>query len=81
MSKLLKTIILASGSIYTQGARLESYNLASAYLKLILDFIGITDVKVVLAGGTSAINQGKTILPAFVQPFDEQVTAAASHTV
>ena len=75
------TIILASGSVYTQGAQLESYNLASAYLKLILGFIGITDVKVVLAGGTSAIDQGKTTLPAFVQPFDEQVIAAANHTV
>ena len=71
------TIIMASGSVYTPGAQLESYNVATAYLKQILAFIGITDTTVILAGGSSAVDQGKTTLTEFVEPFDAEVIAAA----
>ena len=57
------SIILASGGVYTPGAQTESYNVAISYLKQILGFIGITDMSVVLAGGTAAIDLGKTTMP------------------
>ncbi len=71
------SVILASGGVYTPGARAESYNVASAYLKQILGFIGITDVTIVLAGGTSAIDKGEAKLPQFVEQFEPAVQSAA----
>jgi len=70
-------IILSSGGVYAPGAPHEAYNAASTYLKQILGFIGITDVNITLAGGTSAIDQGQTSLPEFIKPFEPQVRAAA----
>ena len=70
------TVILASGGVYVPGSQTESYNVATSYLKQIFGFIGITDVNVVLAGGTAAIDMQKTTLPEFVKPFEPQVTAA-----
>lgn len=71
------TIIIASASVYTPGAYMESHNAATGYLKQILGFIGITDVTVVLAGGTSAVDQGKVAREEFIVPFEEQVAALA----
>ena len=69
------TLIIASGSVYTPGSHLESYNAVSGYLKQILGFIGISDVTVVLAGGTSAIDQGKVKREEFLVPFEQEVAA------
>ncbi len=71
------TVILASGGVYTPGAPAESWNSASSYLKQVLGFIGISDVSIVLAGGTAAVDQGKTTLPEFVKPFEAEVATAA----
>ena len=70
-------IIIASASVYTPGAYMESHNAATGYLKQILGFIGITDVTVVLAGGTSAVDQGKVVREEFLAPFEKQVAALA----
>ena len=71
------TVIIASGSVYTPGSHLESYNVESSYLKQILGFIGMTDVDIVLAGGTNDVNQGKISNEAFLATFSEPVAAAA----
>lgn len=71
------TVILASGGVYTAGSPTEAYNLASGYLKQILGFIGITDVTVLLAGGTSAVDMGKTTLPELIGQFVPEVSTAA----
>ncbi len=70
------SIILASGGVYTPGAPTEGYNVAISYLKLIFGFIGITDVNVVLAGGTSAIDKGETTLPQLIGQFEPAVADA-----
>ncbi len=72
------TIIIASGGVYTPGSHTESYNLESAYLKQIFGFIGITDVTIVLAGGTSAVSMGKTSQEDLVASFTADVEAAAA---
>jgi FMN-dependent NADH-azoreductase len=72
------TILLASGGVYTPGAHTESYNAESGYLKQILGFIGLTDVNVLLVGGTSAIDMGKTAREEFLAQFTPEVTAAAA---
>ena len=71
------SIILASGGVYTPGAPAEGYNVAVSYLKQILGFIGITDVDVVLAGGTAAIDMGKATLPDVLGQFEPAVSQAA----
>ena len=71
------TIILASGGVYVAGSPTESYNVATSYLKQVLGFIGITDVKTVLAGGTSGIDQGKTTLPEYIKPLEAELASAA----
>jgi FMN-dependent NADH-azoreductase len=71
------TIIIASGGVYTPGSHLESYNVETAYLKQILGFIGLTDVTVVLAGGTNDVTQGKISNEDFLATFAEPVAAAA----
>ncbi len=71
------TVILASGGVYTPGAPTEGYNVAISYLKQILGFIGISDVSVVLAGGTAAIDMGKTTLPRLLGEFEPAVSQAA----
>jgi FMN-dependent NADH-azoreductase len=53
------TVILASGSVYTPGSYMENYNAESSYLKQVFGFIGLTDVNIVLAGGTGEVDMGK----------------------
>jgi len=69
------TLIVASGGVYTAGSPTEGYNAETGYLKQILGFIGITDVTIVLAGGSSAVDQGKIGRAEFLKPFEEQVAA------
>ena len=71
------TAILASGGVYAPGSQTEAYNVAGSYLKQILGFIGITDVTVLLAGGTAAVDMGKTTLPELLGQFTPDVAAAA----
>ena len=72
------TVIISSGSDYSPGAHLESYNRETEYLKQIFGFIGMTDVSFVLAGGTSAIDQGKVKREEYVAKYETEVTAAAA---
>jgi FMN-dependent NADH-azoreductase len=72
------TVIQASGGVYTPGVHMESYNHETGYLKFILGFIGLTDVTVVLAGGSNDVAQGKTTLPELVAQYTPEVLAAAS---
>ena len=71
------TVIVASGSVYTPGSHMESYDSETGYLKQILGFIGITDVTVVRAGGVSEVMQGKVSLEEFLVPFEAEVAALA----
>ena len=72
------TVIIASGGNFAPGAPYASLNVASDYLKQILGFIGITDVTVILAGGTLAIDQGQTTLDDFVGRQTAVTEAAAA---
>lgn len=72
------TVLLAAGGNYAPGAPGESYNVASSYLRQILGFIGITDVTVVLAGQTTAVDQGRKTLDEFAGQFEGELSAAAA---
>ena len=71
------TVIVASGGVYTPGSHMETYNAETGYLKQILGFIGLTDVKFILAGGTSAIDMGKVQREDLVAQFAPEILAAA----
>ena len=71
------TVIIASGGDFSPGTPYAGLNVASDYLRQILGFIGITDVTIVLAGGTLGIDLGKTTLDEFVGRQDQSLQAAA----
>jgi FMN-dependent NADH-azoreductase len=70
------TFLIASGGVYTPGSPAEGYNQESPYLQSIFGFMGITDAKVVLAGGTMAVMRGTISAEEFLKPLLEQVQAA-----
>ncbi len=71
------TILIASGSVYTSGSQMEGYNVESGYLKQVLGFIGMTDVNVVLAGGTGGVDMGKISREELLKQFEPAVAEAA----
>ena len=71
------TILVASGGIYDPGLPAEASDYESGYLRRILAFIGITEVEVVLGGGTAAIAFGTATLDQLTQQFRPAVLAAA----
>lgn len=72
------TVIISSGSVYTPGSHMESYNRETEYLKQILGFIGLTDVTFVLAGGTGAVDMGKVKREDLIAEFVPAVIAASA---
>ena len=71
------TILIASGGIYDGGLPAAASDYESGYLRRILGFIGITDVEVVLAGGTASVAFGSTTVEELVDQFRPAVLAAA----
>ncbi len=72
------TVAIASGSNYLPGKPFAAYNRESDYLTQIFGFIGITDVKFILAGDTNDVTQGKVDVKTFVAPFAEEAKELAS---
>jgi FMN-dependent NADH-azoreductase len=71
------TFIVASGGVYLPGSPAAGYDLETPYLKAVFGFIGITDVQVVLGGGTTALAQGKVQESDFLKPLLEETKALA----
>ena len=59
------TIILASGGDFSPGSPVEGYNRASGYLRQVLNWIGIKDVEIILAGRGRAGASGETAVESF----------------
>jgi FMN-dependent NADH-azoreductase len=71
------TIIIASGGVYDEGLPAAASDYESGYLKRILAFIGISDVEVVMAGGTAAAAFGSSTMEELALQFRPAVLAAA----
>jgi FMN-dependent NADH-azoreductase len=69
-------IIIASGGTYDEGLPSTASDYESGYLKRILAFIGITDVEVILAGGTAAVFLGSTTVEGLAAQYRPAVLAA-----
>jgi FMN-dependent NADH-azoreductase len=71
------TILIASGGVYQPGTPAAAMDFLEPYLKMILGFIGITDVKIVTAGGVAKVMTGAVDRSAFLKPTLELVRTAA----
>jgi FMN-dependent NADH-azoreductase len=67
--------LTATGGDFSPGSPVESYNLASLYLRQVLGYIGITDVEMILAGAARAGMNGEMAVEEFGAPV---VRAAAA---
>jgi FMN-dependent NADH-azoreductase len=69
-------IIIASGGTYDSGLPAAGSDYESGYLKRILAFIGITEVEIILAGGTAAVSFGSTTVKELAAQFRPAVLTA-----
>ncbi|PVY30445.1 FMN-dependent NADH-azoreductase [Paraburkholderia silvatlantica] len=72
------TVLLASGGVYTEGSPIRDRDIATQYLKLILNVIGITDVTIVAGGGAKAVDLGEETMEGFVGKLDSSLLHAAA---
>jgi len=68
--------IIASGGAYSERAGMTALDHESPYLRFILGFMGITDVRFVQAGGTGEVMQGRKSADEFLAPHLKEVAAA-----
>ena len=68
-------VLLASGGDFSKGAPNEAFNQATPYLRLVLGFIGITDVQFVHAGPTRPIMERREPAEPFLERFEPQLQA------
>jgi len=68
--------IIASGGAYSERSGMTALDHESPYLRFILGFMGITDVRFVQAGGTGEVMQGRKSADEFLAPHLKDVAAA-----
>lgn len=68
------TVTIASGGVYGEGSAFASYDFTKPYIATVLGFMGVADVKFVLAGGAGALMRGAN-REEFLQPYEEAVEA------
>ncbi|MBN9138430.1 NAD(P)H-dependent oxidoreductase [Phyllobacterium sp. NPDC097923] len=73
------TVLMASGGVYTEGSPIRDRDIATQYLRLILNVIGITDVTFIAAGGAKAVDLGEIGRDDFLDKFQGQIEAEAAN--
>ena len=68
--------IIASGGKYAGDPGLAAFDHETPYLRFILSFMGITDVRFIQAGGTAAVMQGRASASEFLAPYLTELAAA-----
>jgi len=72
------TILIATGGVYDAGSPAASLNFVEPYLRAVLGFVGITDVKFVTAGGAARVMMGAIERGEFLKPTLELVRELAA---
>ncbi|WP_218271621.1 FMN-dependent NADH-azoreductase, partial [Pseudomonas sp. GW704-F3] len=67
------TVLLASGGVYTDDSPIKDRDIATHYLKLILNVLGITDITFIAAGGAKTVDLGELSMQDFLETFDHQI--------
>lgn len=73
------TVLLASGGIYTEGSPIRERDIATQYLRLILNVIGITDVTVVAGGGAKVVDLREQTMGDFLGKLQPEIEQAAAN--
>lgn len=60
------TVLLASGGVYTDDSPIKDRDIATHYLKLILNVLGITDITFIAAGGAKTVDLGELSMQDFL---------------
>ena len=72
------TVVIASGGVYESGTPAAAFNFVEPYLKTMLGFIGVTDLKFVTAAGVAKVMTGAVDREIFLKPALELVRIAAA---
>jgi FMN-dependent NADH-azoreductase len=72
------TVLAASGGVYEPGTPAEEMNFIEPYLRAILGFIGVTDIRFVTAGGAAQVMTGALDRETFMKPALEQARTVAA---
>ena len=64
--------------VYTQGSPIRDRDIASQYLRLILNVVGITDVTIVAGGGAKVVDMGDQTMDAFIAGIEPEIGRAAA---
>lgn len=72
------TVLLASGGVYTEGSPIRDRDIATQYLRLILNVIGITDVTIVAGGGAKVVDMGEQTMDGFIASVGREIERAAA---
>ncbi|RZS79795.1 FMN-dependent NADH-azoreductase [Phyllobacterium myrsinacearum] len=72
------TVLMASGGVYTEGSPIRDRDIATQYLRLILNIVGITEVTFIAAGGAKAVDLGEIGRDDFLNKFHGEIEAGAS---
>jgi FMN-dependent NADH-azoreductase len=72
------TVLTATGGVYDAGTPASALNFIDPYLKAVLGFIGVTNVKFVTAGGAAQVMTGVVDRETFLKPTLEAVRTSAA---
>jgi FMN-dependent NADH-azoreductase len=72
------TLLIASGGIYTESSPIRDRDIATRYLRLILEVVGITDVTTVSGGGAKAVDMREQTMESFISTLKPELDAAAA---
>jgi FMN-dependent NADH-azoreductase len=73
------TLLLASGGVYSEGSPIRDRDIATQYLRLILNVIGIADVTVVAGGGAKVVDLREQSMAGFLEKLGPEIGRAAAH--
>ena len=73
-------VIVASGGSYPEGSPMAALNYEIPYLRFILAFMGLTDVRFIHAGGTASVMQGRISPEEFLAPYLNEIAGMAGNT-
>ena len=74
------TVLIASGGVYREGSPIRDRDIATHYLRLILNVIGITDVTFVAGGGAKAVDLREQTMDGFLATLRPEIDRAAAAT-
>ena len=71
-------MLLASGGVYTEGSPIRDRDIATQYIRLILNVIGITVVTVIAGGGAKVVDMGEQTMAGFIASVESEIERAAA---